>query len=309
MGGIIAGFLGGSANGMAEAGKMLLADNLAKERDEADFLRRSELRKSENLADREFRSKERQAGQEFSTTERVASDETLIGREEVKSGRTKAAAALKAERDSAESKLNRESSEKISADRLKAAAKDNRTTQMKNMDRLMSEKGGSKSLEEAIILTFENATIKHTDEEGNISVAVMGEDGFEDLLSFRTNDQGRAEVVKPGKDPIQTKVTKKDRQGVADEWNERDNKTLFKWNANDDEVKAETEKRFKEGTIGNAPKPAGGLVGKQVDAAKDKDTKNIQGRKMSKTEYVSEMIKKHGEGKRAAIEAQWTEYQ
>jgi hypothetical protein len=43
--GIISGFLGGAGRGAAQAGQLLLADKLAKERSEADFLRDSALRK------------------------------------------------------------------------------------------------------------------------------------------------------------------------------------------------------------------------------------------------------------------------
>ena len=89
MGGIIAGFLGGAAKGMADAGKMLLADKLASERDEADFLRRSELRKLETGASQEFTTSERLSGQEYQSGE---NKKKLASQEKIAKDRAAAAA-------------------------------------------------------------------------------------------------------------------------------------------------------------------------------------------------------------------------
>lgn len=81
--GIIAGFLGGGANAMADVGKMLLSNQLIKERDEANFLRDSELRKTLAEEDRDFRATEAEkgrtaadtrAGEERKSREKIAAD-------------------------------------------------------------------------------------------------------------------------------------------------------------------------------------------------------------------------------------------
>lgn len=72
MGGIISGFLGGASNAMAEAGKMMLADKLTKEREEANFLRESELRKS--MQQEGFRHTETQTQAQIDSREHVAEE-------------------------------------------------------------------------------------------------------------------------------------------------------------------------------------------------------------------------------------------
>ena len=58
MGGIISGFLSGAGKGMAQAGQMMFADKIAKEREEANFLRDSALKGSMATEEREFKSSE-----------------------------------------------------------------------------------------------------------------------------------------------------------------------------------------------------------------------------------------------------------
>ena len=64
MGGIISGFLKGAGQATAEAGKMMLADKLATEREEANFLRDSEFRKNLQASDHKFQSEQSAAQQE-----------------------------------------------------------------------------------------------------------------------------------------------------------------------------------------------------------------------------------------------------
>jgi len=56
--GIVSGFLSGAGKATAEAGKMMFADKIAKEREEANFLRDSALKKTITAEDREFKSSE-----------------------------------------------------------------------------------------------------------------------------------------------------------------------------------------------------------------------------------------------------------
>ena len=70
MGGIISAFLGGAGKAAAEASKMIMADNMQKERDEANFLRDKALRDSDNA----YRTEERIASQKFTTQEREANE-------------------------------------------------------------------------------------------------------------------------------------------------------------------------------------------------------------------------------------------
>jgi len=56
--GIISGFISGSGKGMAQAGQMMFTDKIAKEREEANFLRDSALKGSMAVEEREFKSAE-----------------------------------------------------------------------------------------------------------------------------------------------------------------------------------------------------------------------------------------------------------
>jgi len=56
--GIVSGFLSGAGKATAEAGKMMFADKIVKEREEANFLRDSALKGSMAAEEREFKSSE-----------------------------------------------------------------------------------------------------------------------------------------------------------------------------------------------------------------------------------------------------------
>jgi len=61
MGAIIRGFMSGAGKGMADASQMLLADQLAKEREDANYLRDKEINKQKM----EYSTSERVAGQDY----------------------------------------------------------------------------------------------------------------------------------------------------------------------------------------------------------------------------------------------------
>lgn len=104
--GIISGFLGGAGRGAAQAGQMLLADKLAKEREEARALRDSALRKDLQAS--------RQTFQSGLQTERIAADadrtEATIASADARSAATIASSESEGEAD-------RKSREKIAANK------------------------------------------------------------------------------------------------------------------------------------------------------------------------------------------------
>ena len=211
MGVVIAGFLGGAAKGMADAGQMMLADSLAKERDEASFLRDSEFRRNERLS-----------GQEF---------------------------------DAGESALNRSSAEGIAATKAAATLKDNRTSQMKNIEDLMKSKG--LSFQAALRRVYPGATVKHTDVEGNLSVAVIDvETGrMMNISTFMLNDAGTPEFVQPGEKTTKTKPTKKDREEAAAEIDKEsgadsDRIPFNSTNPNSDEARKRAQDKIDAGDAG-----------------------------------------------------------
>ena len=239
MGGIISGFLGGAGRGAAQAGQMLLSDKLIKEREEANFLRDSQLR-TDLQASRQTFTKDLQ-------TERIASDDARSAAT-IKSADDRSAATIASKEK--EGGLNRKNLLEIQKLKNKGAASSNDTSNIKNLRFLMSKEGGSKSLRDALIASFPNATISHTDEEGNISVAVLSDEGgMESIGSYRVNDQGVPEFVKPGESTTKTIATKDDRKIVADMMNdEQDNN--YAWtrvNPNSPEVKDRSNKMLKEG--------------------------------------------------------------
>lgn len=68
MGGIIAGFLNGAGQGAAIAGQMMLADKLAKEREEANFLRDSALKVKLQTSSQEYNSSQGKLAREHAAT-------------------------------------------------------------------------------------------------------------------------------------------------------------------------------------------------------------------------------------------------
>lgn len=84
--GIVSGFLGGTGKGMADAGKMMFMDKLAKERDEVGFMRDSEYKTGEREAGQEFKVGEREAGQEFKAEESKLERESRMALQKAKPG-------------------------------------------------------------------------------------------------------------------------------------------------------------------------------------------------------------------------------
>jgi hypothetical protein len=78
MGGIISGFLKGAGQAAGEAGTMMLADQLAKERDEANWLRDSSLRKDLAAARQGHLSGENKKRREYDTTSATTEDERRV---------------------------------------------------------------------------------------------------------------------------------------------------------------------------------------------------------------------------------------
>lgn len=229
--GIISGFLGGAGNAMADAGKMLFADKLSKERAEADFLRDSELKKGMATEEREYKSGESEKEREFKSSEGAARDKAALERTQYTAD-TKAKAA---------------------------GDKENKpTSQIKNIRFLMSKEGGGNSIEESVQLTFPQATIKHTDPEGNQIVVVKTKDGHKEIGKITTDAKGDQKWL-PAGETMEKPITGKDlktkaaamskEEGTDKDWipfNERGSK--------DPEVRAALEEERKT-------KKPGGIVG------------------------------------------------
>jgi len=308
MGGIIQGFLGGVGKGMADAGQMFLANQLAGERDEADHLRRTELAKT----DRDFRSSEAELGR-LHTTE-TASTKTSA---EIEADRIKAAA------DKLSGDEDRKSKEKIADAKAKAlvaaAGGQTPTSQMKNLDDLMKNRG--LDLQGALQVVYPGATVKHTDVEGNLSVAVIdAKTGkMKNIGTFMINDAGIPEFVEPGKSPKQTKPTKKEREAEAARMNKESG-------ADDDYIPfnelGPRDEAVRQSAQEALDKKNQGIVGSQVDGATDPqvtppapvdptgaqamgETKMVGKKEMNKEEFIQLMVKQYGQDKIAEIEATW----
>ena len=288
MGGIIQGFLGGAANAMGEAGKMAFANQLTKERDEANFLRDSELAKT--LKREDITSREKISANDLAGRERIAEsrDKTLLEAANVRAAATKAASGA-----------------------------NQPTTDMKNIRFLTSEQGGGHTLQEAIVRTMGEATITHTDQEGNIVVVERDKDapgGVKPIFTIRMNDRGLPEMVEEGGQISRTRLTKDERQIVSDIINkEQDNNYAWtKVGPNDKTVKQRGSQMLQEGWTfkdGTAVPPAGGGSGSAaaglVNQQTQGKTKKVGTRQMTKQQFIEAMVGRYGQDKLADIEATW----
>ena len=268
MGGIVRGFLAGASSAMADMGKMVLADQLQKEREEANFLRESDFRKTMQSDSQSFQASE--------TTR------TLKSREKTAEADRKQRAKTAADKMA--------SDERIADIRAKSSGKDNRSSQQKNIDDLMAR---GKTLTEAIQLVYPNATIKHTDAEGNQIVVVQTDKGFEEIGKIMINDAGEQEWVAAGDEPTRTKPTKEELQAKADAMNKDEGRgddfiPFNEYSPTDKEVKDAAKKDL-----------AGGVVNKA------KDTKKIGGRDMSKQQFIDAMVARYGKGAMDDILSTW----
>lgn len=314
MGGIIAGFLGGASAAMADAGKMMLADKLAKEREEANFLRESELRKALKADELGFTEEQNRLTRE---ADQAKSEADRASREKIAEGRNKAtleAANIRAQ-------ATRESS---------GAAKP--TNQQKNINDLIN-RGWSE--ESAVAHVYPGATIKYDGPEGERVVVQRGKQiGDEkEIGRFMTNDRGAPEFVGLGDQPTRTKATKDQRKAIMEIWNseghEKNKALWFDWDLNDKELKEFANDLVKSGQYEQYISGAGtamegqnsnqaqgdaapgsqgpaqdspGLVGRQMPG---QEVKTINGREMNKQQFIEAMVARYGRDKMAQIEETW----
>ena len=293
--GVISGFLGGVGKATADAGKMMFTDKVAREREEANFLRDSALKGSMATEEREFKTSERESGQEFKSTEAEKRDAAALERTKYTSD-TKAA-----------------------ADKAKGAGS---TSQIKNMKHLMSEAGGKKPLNEAVMLAFPGAKIKATDKEGNISVAIpIGNNKFENIGKFIHDEKGNQVWLNKGEELENAKIESAHRKQAKKEAAEKDKfwggeKDPFSETGGDKDAWVKMRKQQianeeraakKSGATAETPK-AGGIIGDKMPKAPGNEVKTIGNKQLSKQEYIEAMVKKYGEDKRNIIEKQWSDY-
>lgn len=252
--GIVSGFLSGVGKASAKAGEMMFADKIVKEREEANFLRDSALKGSMAAEEREFKSSEREAGQEFKSTEAEKRDVAALER-------TKYTADTKAK-----------------AAKEKGAGS---TSQIKNMKFLMTEAGGKKPLNEAVMLAFPGAKIKATDKEGNISVAIpVGGNKFENIGKFTHDEKGNQVWLNKGEELKNAPIESTHRKQAKKEAEEKD-----KFWGSDEEHFPETGgdkdawKKMRRQQLANEERK----VKKGVATAETPKTGGIIGDKMPKT--------------------------
>ena len=280
MGGIIQGFLGGAANAMGEAGKMAFANQLTKERDEANFLRDSELAKT--LKREDITSREKISANDLAGRERIAEsrDKTLLEAANVRAAATRSGASKP-------------------------------TSQMKNVNDLI---GRGWSEESAVGHVYPGATIQHDSPDGERVVVLRGKEvGQEQEIGrFMPNDRGVSEFVGFGNQPTQTKMTKDQREKLRDLWNteghEKNKSLWFSWDTNDKELKKFGDDLVKSGQFdqyisGGSNSSAEGLVNQQTQGK----TKKVgaSGREMTKQQFIDAMVDHHGEGKMDEILETW----
>jgi hypothetical protein len=313
--GIISGFLRGAGQGAAQAGQMLLQDKLMKERDEANYLRDATLKSGLQTQDQEFRGEmelSRQKNLQGLQDERIGAD---VKTAEELAGTNKDAAKLLAE-----------SRERIAE--WNAKGKDTTTAQEKNIRYLMSEEGGGLDRQQAIVLTFPEATIEHTDPNGNTSVTERQLDGsLKSIATIQQNDQDLPEVVPEGDEVSRTKATKEERQaesnlfnsesGNDDDWIPGNEK-----GPNHKDIKESSSAKLRAGVKPGEPWPADhpnnpnreteteapGLIGSEAAAGKEsKVIKTEQGEQSYTFEqFATAMRRQHGRGAtKKAIQETW----
>ncbi len=299
MGGIISGFMGGGFKAMADAGRLMFNDKLRGERDEAEFLRDSELRKDIAAEDRSFRTSERTAGQEFTATQ---------------------------------SGLDRKSRESIAAERLKGAEKDGRTNQEKNAASLRA-KGYPPEIADAIAHGALEV-VKDMETGDSTLVNPLGKP-----VGRLTSIDGKPMWLEEGEQTPNADVTSTHRKEAKEKASGkagtfRTDKTDFPETKGDrklwerqeaqrlanEEREAENKKKKKTGDGKKKP----GIVGSKIDNTltkvpktdlpdpglpkannPDTEVKYVGAREMTKLEFVSAMVRKHGKGKMAQIEETW----
>jgi hypothetical protein len=106
MGGIISGFLKGAGQATGEAGKMMLADQLAKERDEANWLRDSSLRKDLSRDRLSHLSAENKLRREYDTESAGTENDQRVLAAKTKSGTDVEQSRLDREARSADNKYS-----------------------------------------------------------------------------------------------------------------------------------------------------------------------------------------------------------
>jgi len=265
MAGIISGFLKGGFNATAEIGKMELANQIAKEREEANYLRDKELTRNKQ----DFQSKENQLDREAAMARN-----------------------------------------KVSASSKTTTKKDTRTSQQKNVEFLMSDKGGKKPLSEAITLSFPGSKIKHTDDEGNQIVVVPdGKGSFKEVGRIVKDENGTQQWLGAGKELPNAKITRQHREKAKAVASEKagylsSDKTDFPSTGGDRKefIKQEAQR------IANEERAAkkGGIVDSAMKREPvTKSEKMVGKRKVTKQEFMRRMIKKYGEDKKTEIERAW----
>jgi len=272
-GGIISGYLSGTGKALAYYGKVTLDNDIAKERDDANFLRDKELKKSA----RDFTTSERVAGQEFTASE---------------------------------SEKDRQNRKVISDKKIKNKKdKDGSTNKMKNANALINQgypkdvanavaQGGFKQIKDensgdmvlVNTLTGKESGRLTSDNQGNKKWLPTGEQPenakVTKLHRKEAKDKAGDKAGVFSTDETDFPSTGGDRK----EWAKKEAQRI----ANEERSGGIISSQLK-------PKPSKPDTGKP-------EMKTIGTRRISKNDYIEKMVKKYGKDKLGQIERQWLEY-
>jgi len=330
MGGIIAGFLGGVGQGMADAGKMMLSDKLAKEREEADFLRESEFRKNERLSGEKFlttRDATKVKTDAVAAATKVTTDAVAA---ETQTKAQIAADKLKAKAKEQQVKDEIAGRQAVADTRAEAAAGNDDTTNMQDAAALIAA-GYPKDVANAIA----HGALKQVKDEDTGDMVLIN--ALTNIPVGRLTDQGsgQKEWIAEGEIPENAKITSKHRTQAKANASEKAgimslDSTDFpgaggrkQWIRDEAQRIANKERGDEPGTetataygqdappveaaaapqvaTPNPQAKAGGIVASQVPD----DTKMVGKKRMGREEFERIMVEKYGQGKMAEIEETW----
>jgi hypothetical protein len=305
--GIISGFIKGSGYGAGQAGKMMLADKLAQERDEANFMRDSQLKRVLQTESQEHSSGLELSRQENLRTlqeERIDSDE---GRDKVK---------IEADKESAKAlgEINKEVA------RIRSSSKTSLTDKERNAATLI-EKGYPVDVANGVAFGAIEE-IKDADTGDMFLVNTL----TNKKIGRMTTVNGRPDYIPEGGQSDNAEVTAAHRALAKKRTNKR-----AKYTNSDDTDFPETDgdrkawRKQEEQRIANAErdeKNAGketetkstGIVGTEAetitdeefaDDTGDKQTKMIEGREVTAREFLRLMKKEYPKATDAQIKATW----
>ncbi len=275
MAGVIAGFMGGLSKGMADAGKMLLFDKLETERDDANFLRDSEFRKTERIAGEGYKTG---AAKTLAKAKETETADLIKGRENV-------------------AKIGAKS--RITAAGLSGGGTG--TTNMRDAAALIAA-GYPKDIANAIA----HGGLKEIKDEDTGDMVLINALNNTPVGRLTTIG-GKKQWLPEGELPENADVTAKHRKAAKIAANEQAG--LFSLDSTDfpstkgdkkQWIKDESQRLANEERGSKQTTPPGLVAGQAAGA-----TKMVGRQKMTKDQFVNIMLEKFGKDRMAEIEETW----